>query len=66
MQTALKTTAKLPVKAGVREPINMRQGYFWPIYREDDEIVFPFEPTREHRHVEAFLGDFEEMLSSAC
>ena len=53
-----------PVKAGVKEPGKMRQGYFWPIYGEDDEIVFPFAPTREHRHVEAFLGDFEGVLSS--
>ena len=52
-----------PVKAGVREPGKMRQGYFWSIYG-DDEIVFPFAPTREHRHVEAFLGDFEGVLSS--
>ena len=36
----------------------MRQGYFWPICGEDDEIVFPFAPTREYRHVEAFLGDY--------
>ena len=53
-----------PVKAGLAEPGRMRQGYFWPIYGEDDEIVFPFAPTREHRHVEAFLGDFEGVLSS--
>ena len=53
-----------PVKAGRAEPGRMRQGYFWPIYGEDDEVVFPFAPTREHRHVEAFLGDFEGVLSS--
>ena len=53
-----------PVKAGVKEPGRMRQGYFWPIYGEDDEIVFPFAPTREHRHVEAFLGEFRGTLAS--
>ena len=53
-----------PVKAGRAEPGRMRQGYFWPIYGDDDEVVFPFAPTREHRHVEAFLGDFEGVLSS--
>lgn len=53
-----------PVKAGRAEPGRMRQGYFWPIYGDDDEVVFPLAPTREHRHVEAFLGDFEGVLSS--
>ena len=39
-----------PIKAGLKEPGRMRQGYFWPIHGEDDEIVFPYAPTREHRH----------------
>ena len=29
-----------PVKAGRTGPGKMRQGYFWPVYGEDDEIVF--------------------------
>ena len=53
-----------PIKAGVKEPGKMRQGYFWPIYGEDDEIVFPYAPTREHGHVEAFLGEFRGTLVS--
>ena len=53
-----------PIKAGRQAPGKMRQGYFWPIYGEDDELVFPFAPSREHRHVEAFLGDFAGTLVS--
>ena len=53
-----------PIKAGLKEPGRMRQGYFWPIHGEDDEIVFPYAPTREHRHVEAFLGEFRGTLVS--
>ena len=53
-----------PIKAGLKEPGKMRQGYFWPIYGEQDEIVFPYAPTREHRHVEAFLGEFRGTLAS--
>ena len=53
-----------PVKAGRIEPGRMRQAYFWPVYGEDDEIVFHYAPTREHRHVEAFLGDFRGTLLS--
>jgi len=53
-----------PVKAGRVAPGKMRQAYFWPVYGEDDEIVFHYAPTREHRHVEAFLGDFKGKLLS--
>jgi len=64
LQSRVLAMDETPVKAGVKEPGRMRQGYFWPIYGEDDEIVFPFAPTREHRHVEAFLGEFRGTLSS--
>ena len=42
----------------------MRQAYFWPIYGDADELVFRYAPSREHRHVEAFLGDFRGTLLS--
>ena len=51
-----------PVKAGRVAPGKMRQAYFWPVYGEDDEIVLHYAPTREHRHVDAFLGGFDGKL----
>ncbi|MFU8766011.1 MAG: IS66 family transposase, partial [Haliea sp.] len=53
-----------PIKAGRVKKGKMRQGYFWPIYGDTDEIVFRYAPSREHRHVEAFLGDFRGTLLS--
>ena len=53
-----------PVKAGRVEPGKMRQAYLWPVYGEADEIVFHYAPTREHRHVDAFLGNFKGTLLS--
>lgn len=53
-----------PIKAGRREKGKMRQCYFWPIYGEDNEIVFPFAPSRSHRHVQTFLGFFTGTLVS--
>ena len=47
-----------PVKAGLAEPGRMRQGYFWPIYGEDDEIVFPFAPTS------VYLADAEVLIDT--
>jgi len=39
-------------------------GFFWPLYGDADEMVFRYAPSREHRHVEAFLGDFRGTLLS--
>ena len=42
----------------------LRQAYFWPIFGENNEILFHYAPSRDHRHVESFLGDFEGTLPS--
>ena len=51
-----------PIKAGRKAPGKMRQAWFWPIYGDQDEIVFRYAPTREQRHVETFLGDYKGQL----
>jgi transposase len=54
-----------PIKAGRKEKGKMRQAYFWPIYGEDDEVVFHFAASRAHEHVPRFLGeDFAGTLLS--
>ena len=52
------------IKAGRSGPGKMRAAYFWPVYGEDREIVFHYAPSRAHKHVEAFLGDFRGRLLS--
>ena len=52
------------IKAGRAAPGKMRSAYFWPVYGEADEIVFHYAPSRAHKHVEAFLGDFRGTLLS--
>ena len=46
------------IKAGRQAKGKMRTGGLWPVYGDADEVVFPYAPTREHRHVHAFLGQF--------
>jgi transposase len=54
-----------PIKAGRKEQGTMRQAYFWPIYGEDDEVVFHYAASRAHEHVQRFLGeDFTGTLLS--
>ena len=52
------------IKAGRIGPGKMRQGYFWPIFGDRNEIVFHYAPSRAHGHVHEFLGDFEGTLLS--
>jgi transposase len=64
LQSRVLAMDETPIKAGRQKKGKMRQGYFWPIYGDDDEIVFHYAPTREHRHVQEFLGDFSGTLLS--
>ncbi|QKE37520.1 MAG: transposase [Ferrovum myxofaciens] len=40
-----------PVKAGRTDQGQMKTGYFWPVYGEQDEICFLFYPDRQHKRV---------------
>lgn len=45
-----------PIKAGRDGPGKMKQGYFWPVYGEQDEVCFPFSTSRAHAMVADTLG----------
>src|SRR5690606_6533926 len=51
-----------PIKAGRQQstspgqPGRMKQGYFWPVYGERDEVCFPFFPSRAAANVREALG----------
>jgi transposase len=44
-----------PIKAGTKGKGKMKQGQFWPVYGDKDEIVFTFATTRGRMHIEAVL-----------
>ena len=46
-----------PIKAGRQQKGKMRQGYLWPLYGDQNEIVFSYTSTRSHHHVKAIIGD---------
>ena len=64
LQSRVLAMDETPIKAGRREKGKMRQGYFWPIYGQDNEVVFPFATSRSHSHVQTFLGSFTGTLLS--
>ena len=64
LQSRVLAMDETPIKAGRAHKGKLRQGYLWPIYGEDDEIVFHYTPSRAHAHVAALLGGFEGTLLS--
>ena len=52
----VKAMDETPIKAGQAGGGKMKQGYFWPIYGEQDEVCFPFFGSRRAEHVKEALG----------
>ena len=64
LQSEVLAMDETSIKAGRTAPGKMRQAYFWPVYGDQDEIVFHYAPTRQHHHVETFLNGFKGTLLS--
>ena len=47
-----------PIKAGRKSKGKMKQGYFWPVYGDQDEVAFPFATSRGHQHAVEILGEY--------
>ena len=52
------------LKAGRAAKGKMRTGWLWPVYGDAEEGVFHYAPSRAHRHVHAFLGQYHGTLLS--
>jgi transposase len=52
-----------PIKAGRKRPGKMKTCYFWPIYGDRDEVVFPFSDTRAASMIHSTLGEFDGVLT---
>lgn len=46
-----------PIKAGKAGRGKLRQSWFWPLYGDQDEVVFTFSRSRSRRHIEATLRE---------
>jgi len=47
-----------PIKAGRETKGKLHQGYFWPLYGDNDEVAFPYSKSRAHATVKEILGEF--------
>lgn len=62
LQSKTLAMDETPIKAGRKQKGKMRQAYFWPVYGEQDEIVFHYSDTRAARVVNELLGEFQGTL----
>ena len=51
-----------PIKAARKEPGKMGTGYFWPVYGDRDEVVFPFFNNRGSKNIETVLKHYQGVL----
>lgn len=56
------TMDETPIKAGRKHRGKMKTGYFWPIYGDRDEVVFPFSPSRSGDVVRTLLNGYSGVL----
>ena len=56
LQSKVLAMDKTPIKAGRQHKGKMKQGYFWPVYGEDDEIVFTYSDSRGRQQIETLLN----------
>ena len=52
LQSKVLAMDETGIKAGRQSKGKMKSGYFWPIYGEDDEIVFTYSESRGRQHIE--------------
>jgi len=58
------TMDETPIKAGRKERGKMKTGYFWPIFGDRNEVVFPFAESRSGAIVSELLGKYDGVLVS--
>ncbi|KAA6185893.1 IS66 family transposase [Thiohalocapsa marina] len=64
LQSRVLAVDETPIKAGMQGKGKLHQGWFWPVFGEDEEIVFTYSPTRATQHLESVLGDSAGTLLS--
>lgn len=56
LQCKVLAMDETPIKAGRAGKGKMKTGWFWPVYGDQDEIVFTYANTRAKRHIEQVLS----------
>lgn len=58
LQSKVLAMDETPIKVGRAGNGKMKRSYFWPIYGDQDEVVFPFSPSHSTKVVHEALGEW--------
>ena len=58
LSSAVLAIDETPIRAGRKVRGKMRTGYFWPMYGDRDEVVFPYAASRARSHLDDVLSGF--------
>jgi transposase len=47
-----------PIKAGRKSKGKTKQGYYWPIFGDQQEVAFSFARSRAHNYAAEILGEY--------
>jgi transposase len=64
LKSRVLTMDETPIKAGRKGHGGMKTAFFWPVYGDKDEVVFPFSPNRAATMVREVLGEYCGVLIS--
>lgn len=56
LQSKVLAMDETPIKAGRAGKGKLKTGWFWPLYGEDDEVVFTYSDSRARQHIEQTLN----------
>lgn len=62
LQSQVLAIDETPIKAGRNGPGKMKQGYFWPMYGDQDELAFRYCPGRTIQHLTSLVDGFKGTL----
>jgi transposase len=62
LQSKTLAIDETPIKAGREKKGKMRLAWYWPMYGDDDEVVFTYSRTRGHQHLLGTLDGFAGTL----
>ena len=57
LESSVIAMDETPIKVGQKRKGGMKKGYFWPIFGDRQEVVFPFSMSRAAREIKEFLGE---------
>ena len=64
LQSKVLAIDETPIKAGREKKGKLRLAWYWPIYGQNDEVVFSYSRTRGRQHLIDTLGDYTGTLVS--